>query len=186
MTSASFLGTSLATLCGYISFSAPFRRRFGAVLACFFTSLHTSSLKGNRSSIISLIWSRFWYRFCAFLMHFCWKRTKFLEVVWLRCVVEAAPQARPEDHLGGIFRSSFAAEYHLGLTSALQHCQHNGAFRFLAAQVFSDFGWFGPILGTLFESFLGSDGLNSLFFLSLFPGNCLHRFLGGIIDSWSS
>ena len=55
-------------------------------------------------------------------------------------MVEAAPQARPEDHLGGIFRSSFAAEYHLGLTSALQHCQHNGAFRFLAAQVFGDFG----------------------------------------------
>ena len=58
----------------------------------------------------------------------------------VRCVVEAAPQARPEDHLGGIFCSSFVAEYHLGLTSALQHCQHNGAFRFLAAQVFSIFG----------------------------------------------
>ena len=56
------------------------------------------------------------------------------------CVVEAAPQARPEDHLGGIFCSSFVAEYHLELTSALQHCQHNGAFRFLAAQVFGDFG----------------------------------------------
>ena len=53
----------------------------------------------------------------------------------VHCVVEAAPQARPEDHLGGIFCSSFVAEYHLGLTSALQHCQHNGAFRFLAAQV---------------------------------------------------
>ena len=51
-----------------------------------------------------------------------------------------APAARPEDHLGGIFRSSFVAEYHLGLTSALQHCQHNGAFRFLAAQVSIDFG----------------------------------------------
>ena len=60
----------------------------------------------------------------------------------VRCVVEAAPQARPEDHLGGIFRSSFVAEYHLGLTSALQHCQHNGAFRFLAAQVSIDFGGF--------------------------------------------
>ena len=33
----------------------------------------------------------------------------------VRCVVEAAPQARPEDHLGGIFCSSFVAEYHLGL-----------------------------------------------------------------------
>ena len=50
-------------------------------------------------------------------------------------MVEAAPQARPEDNLGGIDRSSFVAEYNLGLTSALQHCQHNGAFRFLAAQV---------------------------------------------------
>ena len=148
MTSGSCFGILLATLCGHSSFLAPFRRSFGAVLACFFTSLHTSSLKGNRSSIISLIWSRFWYRFCAFLMHFCWKRTKFLEVVWLRCVVEAAPQARPEDHLGGIFRSSFAAEYHLGLTSALQHCQHNGAFRFLAAQVSIDFGRIsGPPFG---------------------------------------
>ena len=54
-------------------------------------------------------------------------------------MVEAAPQARPEDHLGGIVCSSFVAEYHLGLTSALQHCQHNGAFRFLAAQVFIAF-----------------------------------------------
>ena len=49
----------------------------------------------------------------------------------VRCVVEAAPQARPEDHLGGIFCSSFVAEYHLGLTSALQRCQHNCAFHFL-------------------------------------------------------
>ena len=136
MTSGSFFGTLLATLCSHSSFLAPFLRRFGAVLASFFTSLHTSSLKGNRSSIISLTWSRFWYRFCALLMHFCWKCTKFLEVVWLRCVVEAAPQARPEDHLGGIFRSSFAAEYHLGLTSALQYCQHNGAFRFFWQLIF--------------------------------------------------
>ena len=52
--------------------------------------------------------------------------------------------------------------------------------------IFSDFGRFWLILGARFESFLVSDGLNSLFFLSLFPGNCLHRFLGGIIDSWSS
>ena len=55
-------------------------------------------------------------------------------------MVEAAPQARPEDHLGAIFCSSFVAEYHLGLTSALQHCQHNGAFRFLAAQVSVNLG----------------------------------------------
>ena len=98
-------------------------------------------------------------------------------------MVEAAPQARPEDHLGGIFRSSFAAEYHLGLTSALQHCQHNGAFRFLAAQVSSDFGL---ILGPHFDSFLGLDGLNFMFVLGLFPGHFLHRFSSGIIDSWSS
>ena len=98
-------------------------------------------------------------------------------------MVEAAPQARPEDHLGGIFCSSFVAEYHLGLTSALQHCQHNGAFRFLVAQVFIDFGL---ILGPHFESFLSSDGLNSVFFWSLFPGYFLHRFLNGIIDRWSS
>ena len=95
-------------------------------------------------------------------------------------MVEAAPQARPEDHLGGIFRSSFAAEYHLGLTSALQHCQHNGAFRFLAAQVFSGFGL---ILGPHFESFLNSDGLNSVFFWSSFPYHFLHRFFCGIIGS---
>ena len=101
-------------------------------------------------------------------------------------MVEAAPQARPEDRLGDIFCSPFVAEYHVRLTSALQHCQHNGAFRFLAAQVFGDFGGFWLILGPRFESFLGVDGLNSLFFLSLFPGNCLHRFLGGIIDSRSS
>ena len=58
-----------------------------------------------------------------------------------RCVVEAAPQARPEDHFGGIICSSFVAGHHLGLTSALsalQHCQNNCAFRFLAAQVFID------------------------------------------------
>ena len=153
MTSGAFFGTLLASLCGQSSFLVPFRRCFGAVLACFFTSLHTSSLKGNRSSIISLIWSRFWYRFCTFLFHFCGKRTKFLEVVWLRCVVEAAPQARPEDHLGGIFRSFFVAEYHLGLTSALQHCQHNGAFRFLAAQVSIDFGRIsGPPFGRFWQT----------------------------------
>ena len=37
-----------------------------------------------------------------------------------------------------------------------------------------------------FESFLSSDGLNSRFFVELFPGHFLHRFLCGIIDSWSS
>ena len=37
----------------------------------------------------------------------------------VRCVVEAAPQARTEDHLGGMFCSSFVAEYHLGRTSLI-------------------------------------------------------------------
>ena len=183
MTPGAFFGTLLATLCGQSSCLAPFRRRFGAVLACFCTP------RASRGTVpVSFRWFGlvFGTAFAHFLMHFCWKRTKFLEVVWLRCVVEAAPQARPEDHLGGIFCSSFVAEYYLGLASALQRCQHNGAFRFLAAQVFSDFGWFWLILVARFESFLGSDGLNSLFFLNLFPGNCLHRFGCGIIDSWSS
>jgi hypothetical protein len=48
------------------------------------------------------------------------------------------------------------------------------------------FDGFLLILWARFDGFLGSDGLNSLFFLSLFPGNCLHRCFGGIIDSWSS
>ena len=51
------------------------------------------------------------------------------------------------------------------------------------SKIFRDFGL---ILGPYFESFLSSDGLNSVFFWSLFPGHFLHRFLGGIIDSWSS
>ena len=41
------------------------------------------------------------------------------------------------------------------------------------------------ILGAHFERFLGFDELNSVFFRSLFPGRLLHRFLSGIIDSWS-
>ena len=51
------------------------------------------------------------------------------------------------------------------------------------SKIFSDFGL---ILGLHFESFLSSDGLNSVFFWSLFPGHFLHRFLNGIIDRWSS
>ena len=51
------------------------------------------------------------------------------------------------------------------------------------SKIFSDFGL---ILGPHFESFLSSDGLNSVFFWRLFPGHFLHRFLGGIICSWSS
>ena len=41
------------------------------------------------------------------------------------------------------------------------------------------------ILGAHFERFLGLDGSNSVFFRGLFPGRFLHRFLNGIIDSWS-
>ena len=145
--------------------------------------MQASCFKGNCSSIISIIWCRFWYNFCACLMQFCRKRTSFLEVVCsvfasfffsilsiracerseaerVRCVVEAAPQARPEDHLGGIFCSSFVAEYHLKFPSALQHCQHNGAFRFLPAQVFIDFG---VILEPVHRSFLNS-GRSKLYF----------------------
>ena len=51
------------------------------------------------------------------------------------------------------------------------------------SKIFNDFGM---ILGPHFESFLSSDGLNSVFFWSLFSGHFLHRFFNGIIDSWSS
>ena len=71
----------------------------------------------------------------------------------VRCVVEAARQARPEDHLGGICFSSFVAECRLGLTRDLPHCQHNGAFRFLAAQVSIDFGRIsGPPFGRFWQT----------------------------------
>ena len=49
-----------------------------------------------------------------------------------------------------------------------------------------DFKLFLMIWGAHSGSFLSSDGLNSVFFLSLFPSHFLHRFLGGIIDSWRS
>ena len=44
---------------------------------------------------------------------------------------------------------------------------------------------FGLIFRPHFESFLGFDGLNSMFILGLFPGDFWHRFSNGIIDSWS-
>ena len=47
-----------------------------------------------------------------------------------------------------------------------------------------DFSDFGLIFGPHFESLLGFDGLNSMFVLGLFPGDFLHRFSSGIIDSW--
>ena len=48
------------------------------------------------------------------------------------------------------------------------------------SKIFSDFGL---ILGSHFESFLNSDGLNSVFFWSLFPGHFLHRFLNDIVTA---
>ena len=51
------------------------------------------------------------------------------------------------------------------------------------SKIFSDFGL---ILGRHFEICLSSDGLISVFFESLFAGHFLHRFLGGVIGSWSS
>ena len=51
------------------------------------------------------------------------------------------------------------------------------------SKIFRDFAL---ILGPHFESFLSSDELNSVFFWSLFPGNFLHPFSDGIIDSWGS
>ena len=106
--------------------------------------------------------------FSIFSMRTCERR----EAERVRCVVEAAPQARPEDHLGGIFCSSFVAEYHMGLASALQHCEHNAAFRVLAAQVFIDFG---VILGLLSTRFLSSRSLKFNFFSGLSPGHVLFR-----------
>ena len=88
-------------------------------------------------------------------------------------MVETAPQARPEDHFGGIICVSFVAEYHLGLTSARQHCQHNCAFRFLAAQVFIDLG---VILGPVYFSFWGSRSLQFHFVSGLFPGHFFMDF----------
>ena len=41
------------------------------------------------------------------------------------------------------------------------------------SKIFSDFGL---ILGRHFESFLSSDGLNSVFFWSLFPGHFLRNY----------
>ena len=64
-----------------------------------------------------------------------------------RCVVEAASQARPEDHFGGIIFSSFMVWYHLDHINALQHCQNNCAFCFLAFRFSSIIdGFRDPIL----------------------------------------
>ena len=48
------------------------------------------------------------------------------------------------------------------------------------------FIFFGVIFGHHFESFLGSDGLNSMFIRGLIPGHFLDRFLNGVPDSESS
>ena len=42
----------------------------GGYSGLLFQPFRASSFQGNRCSIISLIWSRFWYNFWAFLMHF--------------------------------------------------------------------------------------------------------------------
>ena len=120
-----------------------------------FQPLHASSLQGHRSSIISIIWFCFWYRFCAFLksrllkthiipggflapsVHLFSFPSSPLERASAAKRREAVAWSRPRpgDHFGGHICSSSVAGYHLALTSALQHCQHNCAFRFLAAQV---------------------------------------------------
>ena len=127
------------------SFSVPLWSCSGLL----FQLMQASSFKGNRSSIISMIWLCFRYHFCDFFFSILSIRAcECTEAERACCVAEAAPQARHKHHLGSIFCSSFVAEYHLGLTSALQHCQHNGAFRFLAAQVSIDFGRIsGPPFG---------------------------------------
>jgi hypothetical protein len=150
------LGTLLATLCGHGSFLAALRCHYGVFWLAFSAyarlELQREPFQHHFNDLV-LFLVPLLHIFDALLlkthiiiasrlapsMHPFSFPSSPLERV--RCVVEAAPQARPEDHLGGIFCSSFVAEYHLGLTSALQHCQHNGAFRFLAAQVSIDFAW---------------------------------------------
>jgi hypothetical protein len=52
------------------------------------------------------------------------------------------------------------------------------------SKIFIDFS---VVLEPNFESFLNSDGLNSVFFFwSLFPGHFLHRFCGGFLGNLSS
>ena len=91
------------------------------------------------------------------------------------------PQARPEDHFGGITCASFVVGYHLGLTSALQHCQNNCAFRFLAAQVFIDFG---VILGPVYISFFDFKKFELSFFVRFVSRSICQRFLTRHFDAW--
>ena len=96
-----------------------------------FQRFHASSLQGNRSSIISMIWCRFRYHYYIFSKsrllenaYKCWRSfgsfcaSFFFSIFSVRacerseaergrCVVEAAPQAGPEDHFGGIICSRF-------------------------------------------------------------------------------
>ena len=51
------------------------------------------------------------------------------------------------------------------------------------SKIFSDFGL---ILGPDLESFLSSDGLNSVFLLELVSRSLFASIINGIIDSWSS
>ena len=58
---------------------------------------------------------------------------------------------------------------------------HNCAFRFWLLRFLLIWGWFGDPV----SSFLGPDGLHSMFISGLFPAHFLYRFLNGIADSWS-
>ena len=75
-------------------------------------------------------------------------------------MVEAAPQARPEDHLGGIFCSSFVCEYHLSYqcsaTLPAQWC-----FPFFGS---SGFYRFGRDFGAAIWTFLVNFGTTIVFF----------------------
>ena len=73
MTSGSFFGILLATLCGHSSFLAPFRRRYGVIPACFF------SLCTPRAFRVTLPASSQWFGvvFGAIFVHFSitWVKT---------------------------------------------------------------------------------------------------------------
>ena len=62
------------------------------------------------------------------------------------------PFSYPEDHFASLGTPERTMEGHMGAQN----------------QIFSDFCWFWLILGPHFESFLSSDGINSLFFWACF------------------
>ena len=129
-------------------------------------------------SVLVFLWNVrkqvvFWRSFFWFFHLWLLLGTRFL-LFWVSKTYHLTglvpPFSHPEAYFASLGTPERTMEGHMGVQNP----------------IFSDFGRFWLILGARFESFLVSDGLNSLFFLSLFPGNCLHRFLGGIIDSWSS